>query len=257
MINKPMAVAMTAALCITVVPGAARLARAAPGVTPEVRVKSARVVGDTTTSAVLRRTVASGKAALLSCYQRNLKKHLGEVGELALSVRVETTGKATAIKVVRSGVNAALRKCVFKTIRGWRFAGWKAPVRQLATLELIFQLAGKRPKAASVRGGVPERLVAGTLLARLPSLLGLCLKGAVIKRRRWPPKLTIIVDFDGTVQTTSVSGRLPARSMRKCITDRVALWDFPPPDNGHRTWIYWPLRSSRPRPASPRRSHGR
>ncbi len=235
---------IAAILSVGLLAVAPAVARAQSGVTPEVRIKSARVVGDSHSSVSVKKAVATGKTSLVACYKKDLTTHAGEVGELALSVRVEPTGKVTTIKVVRSAVNADLRKCVFKAIRGWRFPGWKAKVRQFASVELVFQLAGKKPRRASVRGGVPARLVAGTLLARLPGVLKTCLKGAAIKRRRWPPKLTVIVDYDGTVQTTTVSGRLPKRTMRKCITDRVKLWDFPPPDNGHRTWVYWPLRSS-------------
>jgi TonB family protein len=216
-------------------------ARAGGAVTPEVRIKSARVVGDTDSTASVKKAVTAGRTDLLACYKKDLAKHAGEVGELAMSVRIATTGKVTAIKVVRSAINADLRKCLFKTIKGWRFTGWKARVRQYASVELVFQLSGKKPRGAMVRGGVPARLVAGTLLARLPALLKTCLKGAVLKKRRWPPKLSLIVDYDGTVQTATVSGRLPKRAIRKCLVDRVKLWDFPPPDNGHRTWVYWPL----------------
>jgi TonB family protein len=210
-------------------------------VTPEVRIKAARVVGDTASSDSVKKGVAAGRAGLVACYKKDLAAHPGEVGELAVSVRIETSGKVTTIKVVREAINADLRKCVFKTIRTWRFTGWKAKVRQYASVEMVFQLAGKKPRGATVRGGVPARLVAGLFLVRLPVLLKTCLKGAVLKKRRWPPKLTVIVDYDGTVQTATVSGRLPRRTIRKCLVDQVKLWDFPPPDNGHRTWVYWPL----------------
>lgn len=219
----------------------ASTAASAAAPTAEVRVKSARVVGETASTAAVKKLVAAGKPGLLACYKKALATHVGEVGELAMSVRIETTGKVTTIKVVRSAINADLRKCVFGAIRSWRPVGWKAKVRQYASVELVFQLAGTKPRKATVRGGVAARLVAGTVLARLPALLKTCLKGAVLKRRRWPPKLSLIVDYDGTVQTATVSGRLPRRTIRKCLTDRVKLWDFPPPDNGHRTWVYWPL----------------
>jgi len=214
---------------------------ASPAVTPEVRIKAARVVGDTASSDSVKKGVTAGQPSLLACYKKNLTTHLGEVGELAMSVRITTSGKVTTIKVVRSAINSDLRKCVFKAIGSWHFTGWKAKVRQFASVELVFQLAGKKPRRATVRGGVPARLVAGLLLVRIPVLLKTCLKGAVLKKRRWPPKLTVIVDYDGTVQTATVSGRLPRRTIRKCLVDRVKLWDFPPPDNGHRTWVYWPL----------------
>ncbi len=233
--------AMAALMGIGLVAVGAPPAHANATVSPEVRIKSARVVGDTASSDSVKKGVTAGQAGLLACYKKNLVTHPGEVGELAMSVRVATSGKVTAVKVVREAVNGDLRKCVFKTIGGWRFAGWKAKVRQYASVELVFQLSGKKPRRATVRGGVPARLVAGLLLVRLPILLKACLKGAVLKKRRWPPKLTIIVDYDGTVQTATVSGRLPRRTIRKCLVDRVKLWDFPPPDNGHRTWIYWPL----------------
>jgi TonB family protein len=216
-------------------------ARAGTTVTPEVRIKSARVVGDTTSSASVKKAVTVGRPGLLACYKKDLPSHAGEVGELAMSVRIIPSGKVTTIKVVRSAINADLRNCVFKTIKGWRFTGWKAKGRQYASVELMFQLSGKKPRGATVRGGVPARLVAGSLLTRLPPLLKKCLGGAVLKKRRWPPKLTVIVDYDGTVQTATISGRLPRRTIRKCLLDRVKLWDFPPPDNGHRTWVYWPL----------------
>jgi len=232
----------TAAIMVTgLVTVGASPAFADSPVTPEVRIKSAQVVGDTNSTASVKKGVTAGLTALVACYKKDQATHIGEVGELAMSVRIVPSGKVTTIRVVRSGINADLRKCVFKTIKGWRFAGWKAKVRQFASVELVFQLAGKKPKRATVRGGVPARLVAGPLLARLPALLKTCLKGAVLKKRRWPPKLSLIVDYDGTVQTATVSGRLPRRTIRKCLVDRVKLWDFPPPDNGHRTWVYWPL----------------
>lgn len=229
------AILMTGLLAV----GASAARAATP--TAEVRIKSARVVGDAESTVAVKKLVAAGRPGLLACYKKDLTAHAGEVGELAMSVRIETTGKVTTIKVVRSAINADLRKCVFKTIRSWRPVGWKAKVRQYASVALVFQLAGTKPRNATVRGGVAARLVAGTVLARLPALLKTCLKGAVLKRRRWPPKLSLIVDYDGTVQTATVSGRLPKRTMRTCLTDRVKLWDFPPPDNGHRTWVYWPL----------------
>lgn len=236
---------LTAAIAAIMVTGLLAVgpspAQARGTVTPEVRIKSARVVGDTASTASVKKGVNAGRAGLLACYKKDLVTHAGEVGELAMSVRIATSGQVTTIKVVRSAINADLRKCVFKTIKGWRFAGWKARVRQYASVELVFQLSGKKPRGAMVRGGVAGRLVAGTLLARLPALLKTCLKGAVLKKRRWPPKLSLIVDYDGTVQTASVSGRLPRRTIRKCLVDRIKLWDFPPPDNGHRTWVYWPL----------------
>ena len=215
--------------------------RANTTVTPEVRIKSARVAGDTTSSASVQTAVRAGRAGLLACYKKDQTPHAGEVGELALSVRIAPAGKVTTIKVVRSAINTDLRKCAFKVIRGWRFTGWKAKVRQYASVELVFQLAGRKPRRATVRGGVPARLVAGTVLARLPALLKTCLQGAALTRRRWPPKLSLILDYDGTVQTATVSGRLPRRIIRKCLVERVKRWDFPPPDNGHRTWVYWPL----------------
>lgn len=236
---------LTTAIAAIIVTGllaaGASPARADSTVTPEVRIKSAQVVGDTDSTASVKKVVTAGLTGLLACYKKDQAAHVGEVGELAMSVRITPAGKVTTIKVVRSGINADLRKCVFKTIKGWRFTGWKAKVRQFASVELVFQLAGKKPRRATVRGGVPARLVAGPLLARLPALLKTCLKGAVLKRRRWPPKLSLIVDYDGTVQTATVSGRLPRRTIRKCLVDRIKLWDFPPPDNGHRTWVYWPL----------------
>jgi hypothetical protein len=216
-------------------------ARAGNPVTPEVRIQASRVVGDSDSTASVKKGVAAGRAGLLGCYTRNLTTHPGEVGELALSVRIATTGKVTTISVVRSAINADLRKCLFALLKTWRLSPWKARVRQFASVELVFQLSAAKPRKALVRGGIPTRLVAGTVEARLPALLKRCLKGAALTNRRWPPRLNIIVDYDGTVQTATVSGRLPRRAVRKCLVDHVRLWDFPPPDNGHRTWVYWPL----------------
>jgi len=29
--------------------------------------------------------------------------------------------------------------------------------------------------------------------------------------------------------------------MRQCLIAKMKAWNFPPPDNGHRTWVLYPL----------------
>ncbi|MFH2007173.1 MAG: AgmX/PglI C-terminal domain-containing protein [bacterium] len=221
--------------------GAAAGARAAPTITPEIRVRAARVIGDDHGTATVRRVAETGRASLLACYRKNLATHPGEVGLLALSVRIEPTGKASTVQVVTTAINAPLKKCAIQSVQGWRFAPWRAKTRQLATLELVFQLAATPVERSIIKGGIPARLIAGTLEARIPGLLEACLKGLVLKKRRYPPKLRLLTDYDGSVSTAGVTGRLPRLANRTCLVRRMKLWDFPPPDNGHRTWVLYPL----------------
>jgi hypothetical protein len=214
---------------------------AAPTVTSEIRVRAARVIGDDHSTATVLKVAKAGRTSLLACYQKNLSTHPGEVGLLTLTVRIEPTGKATTVNVVSAAINTPLKKCAILAIQGWRFAPWRAKTRQLATLELVFQLATTPVARSIIKGGIPARLVAGTLEARIPGLLKVCLKGLVLKKRRYPPKLRLLTDYDGTVSTAGVTGRLPRRANRNCMVRRMKLWDFPPPDNGHRTWVLYPL----------------
>ena len=216
-------------------------ARGTPTVTAEIRVRAARVIGDDHSTTTVRAVAKAGRKSLLGCYKKNLTTNPGEVGLLTLSVRIEPTGKVSTIKVVSLAINGPLKKCAIQAVKGWRFAPWRAKTRQLATLELVFQLAATPVKRSIIKGGIAARLIAGTLEARIPGLLKACLKGLVLKKRRYPPKLRLLTDYDGSVSTAGVTGRLPRGAKRSCLVGRMKLWDFPPPDNGHRTWVLYPL----------------
>jgi hypothetical protein len=228
-------------------------ARAAK-VTAQVRIRSARITGNPSASRKFKQTARRKKPALAACYRANLAKHPGEVGLLAANVRVEPNGRISKVEVREHGLNAALKGCALKRIRGWRVPGWKAPHRVYARLELVFQLSATPAANSTIKGGIPPRLVAGTIEARLPGLRKACLKGQQDKlrrRRRHPPKVRLLIDFDGSTQTAGLSGRVPRRRMRRCLVSRLKGWDFPPPDNGHRTWVLYPLFPSPPSSSPP------
>lgn len=205
--------------------------------TSEVRIKTARVTGNATASRLVRNMVTTRKSDLQTCYKQNLIRHPGEVGLLSFSVRIEPSGRVAAVQLVTSGVNGPLKQCVFKAIKGWTFSPWGQKNRLFASVALVFQLAAKPRPRALIKGGIPARLIAGTIEARL-STLDPCLGGFT---KRQTLRLNIITDFDGTVQTARVTGRIRRRACRSCIIAKLKKWDFPPPDNGHRTWVWYPF----------------
>jgi len=218
-------------------------------VTPQVRIKTARITGNPGAAKQFKKTARQHIKALMRCYRANLSKHPGEVGLLAANVRVDPNGRVGDVGVREHGLNEALKGCVLSDIRKWRIAGWKSPHRVYALLELVFQLSAKPAPKAIIKGGLKARLVAGAIEARLPGLRKACLKGRDDgndggkrrRRKRYRPRLRLLIDFDGSVQTAGLSGRVRRRGTRRCLIKRLKGWDFPPPDNGHRTWVLYPM----------------
>ena len=102
----------------------------------------------------------------------------------------------------------------------------------------MFQLSATPAPKSTIKGGIEARLVAGPIEARLPALRTECLKDATLKRI---PRLHLLIDYDGSIQNAGLYGRIPRRAQRRCLIAKMKTWDFPPPDNGHRTWVIYPL----------------
>jgi len=209
-----------------------------PAIRPGLRVKRARITGEAAATQIFRSHVTARRVAFMACYAAERKSRPGEVGLLAASVRIDPKGHVAEVSLRPTGLAAGLRACAVKEIRGWRLGGWKLDHRVYAQLELIFQLEATPARGATIQGGLPERVVAGTFEARLGGLASACLGGTLPKRRI---QLRVTVDFDGSVQTAGLYGRLRSRAARQCIVAKLKKWIFPPPDNGHRTFVYYPF----------------
>lgn len=224
-------------------------AASAEGIQAQVRIKTARVTGNHEATKVFETAVTQKQPALLRCYRGHLTKQPGAVGLLGLSVRIEPTGKVTEVTAQPTRVPQPLVDCTRKAIGAWQVAGWKTPQRAYADFELVFQLSAPLPSGATAKGGIEAELVAGTIEARLPALREECW---TTKQPARSPTIRLVTEFDGTIQTADLSGRIPNRTIHRCLVARLKTWDFPPPDNGHRTWIFYPLFSGqRPPTKSP------
>lgn len=220
--------------------GSASEAAGAAGarVTQALRIRRARISGEAAATRLLRAHVAAHRAQLLACYAAARKAHPGAMGLWAASARIDAKGRVTQVTVRPSGLAAELRSCVLKEVRAWRLGGWRLDHRVYAQLELIFQLEADPARGATIKGGLPVRVVAGAFEARLSGLRKACLGGAAPKHR---VQLRVTVDFDGSVQTAGLYGRLRSRAARRCLVAALRKWTFPPPDNGHRTFVFYPL----------------
>lgn len=213
-------------------------------VTQSLRIRRARIAGEAAATRRLRAYVTAHRPQLLACYTAARTAHPGEMGLWAASARFDARGQVTQVTVRPSSLTAGLRACVLKEVRGWRLGGPKRDHRVYAQLELIFQLEATPARGATIKGGLPERVVAGAFEARLPGLRKACLGGASPKRR---VQLRVTVDFDGSVQTAGLYGRLRSRVARQCLVAALKKWAFPPPDKGHRTFVFYPLGARRRR----------
>ncbi|MDY0002124.1 MAG: hypothetical protein RBU30_12575 [Polyangia bacterium] len=207
-------------------------------ISSEARIRTARVTGDLPASKAFAQAAQERQPELLRCYRESLAKDPGAAGLLALIVKVEPTGKPAEITVQPSRLPAELVECAKKAITSWRIAAWKMPHRVHAELDIVFQRSAPPAPSATIRGGVPAEVVAGTIEARLPALHKDCWKGEPPARS---PIIRLVVDYDGTLQTTDLSGRIATRSVHQCLLGKLRAWIFPPPDNGYRTWVYYPL----------------
>ena len=52
--------------------------------------------------------------------------------------------------------------------------------------------------------------------------------------------LSFAVDFDGTLESRSVQGTLAGPALA-CLNAYLKTWVFPPPDNGRRSWLRYPV----------------
>lgn len=236
---RPTAARGTAALAcalglLAAVPGRA----AGQEIASEARIRNARIVGDLGASQIFSAAAKQKQPDLLRCYRDHLTKAPGVVGLLALTVKIDSTGKAAEIVAQPSRLPAELVACAKGTLAAWQLGAWKVPHRVHGELELVFQRTVRPAPSATIRGGVPPEVVAGTIEARLPALREACWKGGPPTSS---PLLRFVVDFDGTSQTADLSGRVPTRAAHACLLKQLRAWDFPPPDNGYRTWVYYPL----------------
>lgn len=213
----------------------------------EARIRTARITGDLEASARFA-TAAKGKQAdFLRCYRTQLAKDVGVAGLLPLIVKIDPTGKAGEIAVGPTRLPKELVACTRQALATWQLAGWKVPHRVHAELDIIFQQKTAPAASATIKGGVPADVIAGTIEARLPGLREGCWTGDPPKTS---PLINLVVDYDGKQQSSDVTGRFPKATVRTCLQKRLRLWDFPPPDNGHRTWVYYPLFPA-PSPGTP------
>lgn len=72
-------------------------------------------------ASAIQSIVDQNAAAIVSCYQKELKRHPDLKGRLSVQIRINPAGLVKGVTVVQNTVNADMAACIQNKIRGWRF----------------------------------------------------------------------------------------------------------------------------------------
>lgn len=93
---------------------------------------------EASSASAIQSTVDQNAAAVVSCYQKELKRHPDLKGRLSVQIRINPAGLVKGVTVVQNTVNADMAACIQNKIRGWRFPSGR---KNMVTVNQTFVFA--------------------------------------------------------------------------------------------------------------------